>query len=158
MKKIAFSTMLVLFLILSTGILAEAFTARFPAAVKWNTSAQSQVSTDIYLVNLQGSSVSVHLDLYNGNGTLSSSCGVMPPTISIPAYGTQHIDPSGCYAITTGVALNFDGSGVITTSSNNISIYWRIYDVTVSPRELIDHGKETPTGISLSASQLLLLN
>jgi hypothetical protein len=117
-------------------------TARFPVVVKWNTSGQVQVSTDIYIVNLKGTPVSVDLDLYAGDGTLSG-CGVMP-TITIPANGTQHINPSGCFAIALRVPLNFDGTGQINASSNHISIYWRIYDETVSPHELIDHGKETP--------------
>ena len=156
MKKIAFSTMLALFLILSTGILAEAGTARFPVAVKWDTLAHGQVSTDIYIINLKNTPVSVDLDLYNKDGILSG-CGVMA-TITIPANGTKHISPSGCFAIALGYPLNFDGIGQINASSNNISIYWRIYDETVSPHELIDHGKEIPTEASLSASQLLLLN
>jgi len=116
-------------------------TARFPVAVKWNASGQVQVSTDIYIVNLKGTPVSVDLDLYTGDGALSG-CGVMP-AITIPANGTRHINPSGCFAIALGVPLNFDGIGQINASSNYISIYWRIYDETVSPRELIDHGKET---------------
>jgi hypothetical protein len=142
MKKIAFSTLFILLLILSAGISAEAGTARFPVVVKWDASGQGQVFTDIYLVNLRGTPVSVDLDLYSGDGTMSG-CGVMP-TITIPANGTHHISPSGCFAIALGVPLNFDGIGQINASSNNISIYWRIYDETVLPHELIDHGKETP--------------
>ncbi|MHB8907547.1 MAG: hypothetical protein ACYDAA_01545 [Syntrophales bacterium] len=117
-------------------------TTRFPVVVKWNVLGQVQVSTDIYIVNLKGVPVSLDLDLYSGDGALSG-CGVMP-TITIPANGTRHINPSGCFAIAMGVPLNFDGIGQINASSNGIGIYWRIYDESVSPHELIDHGKETP--------------
>lgn len=156
MKKIALSVLLTLFVILLTGILAEAGTARFPIAVKWNTSGTSQVSTDIYIINLKSTPVTVDLDLYDKNGTLSS-CGVML-AITIPANGTRHINPSGCFAIALGVSLDFDGTGQITASSNNISIYWRIYDETISPHELIDHGKENPAASISSSANLLLLN
>lgn len=157
MKKIAFSALVTLFLILSTGILAEAGSARFPVVVKWDAAAHGQVYTDIYIVNLKGTAVTVDLDLYTGGGVLSG-CGVMA-TITIPANGARHIGPSGCFAIALGYPLNFDGIGQINASSNNISIYWRIYDQTVSPHELIDHGKETPTGSAfLPAVHELLLN
>jgi hypothetical protein len=156
MKKIAFSALLILFLILTTGFLAEAGTARFPVAVKWNTLGQGQVYTDIYIVNLKDTSVDVNLDLYSKDGALSS-CGVMP-TVTIPANGTKHINPSGCFAIELGVSLDFDGIGQIIASSNNIGIYWRIYNQTTLPLELIDHGKEIPTGtVIVPAASLLLL-
>ena len=61
------------------------------------------------------------------------------PSVTIPANGTRHISPSGCFAITKGTALDFDGIGVIKASSNDISIYWRVYDETVTPHQLIDH-------------------
>ena len=144
MKKIAFSTLLTLLFILSTGILAEAGTARFPVVVKWNDLGKMQVSTDIFLLNLKDTPVSVDLDLYTDDGT-RLSCGVMP-IITIPANGTHHIGPSGCFAIALGQALDFEGIGKLKTSSNSIRIYWRIYDETVSPPELIDHGEVTPTG------------
>ena len=120
----------------------SAGTARFPVAVKWDAAAHSQASTDIYVVNMASTPVSVDLDLYAGDGTLST-CGVMT-AITIPANGTHHISPSGCFAIALGAALNFDGTGQINSSSNNIRVYWRIYDETVSPHALIDQGKETP--------------
>ena len=101
-----------------------------------------QKSTDIFLVNMQGTPVTVDLDLYDDDGT-KSSCGVMAP-ITIPGNGTRHISPSGCFAIAIGAPLNFDGIGKIKASSNSIRIYWRIYDETVSPHQLIDHGRETP--------------
>jgi len=142
MKKIAVSTLFTLFLVLSFAILAEAGTARFPVLVKWDDSGRGQAYTDIYIVNLKGTPVTVDLDLYSSDGT-KNSCGVMP-AITVPANGTRHISPSGCFAIAMGVPLNFDGIGRISASSNNISIYWRIYDETVSPPELIDHGKEIP--------------
>jgi len=144
MKKMTFSTLFTLFLILSVAVVTEAGTARFPAEVKWDALGHGQVNTDIYLVNLKGTPVDVSLTLYGNDGS-KSSCSVMP-TITIPANGTQHISPSGCFAIALGFPLDFEGIGQINTSSNTISIYWRIYDVTVSPPELIDHGKELPTG------------
>ncbi len=142
MKKITFSTLLTLLLILSTCIFAEGGTARFPVAVQWDALGHMQKSTDIFLLNMQGTPVVVDLDLYEDDGT-RSSCGVMAP-ITIPANGTYHISPSGCFAIAIGVPLNFDGIGKIKSSLNSIRIYWRIYDETVSPHQLIDHGKETP--------------
>ena len=147
MKKMTFSTLFTLSLILSITILAEAGTARFPVEVKWNASGHAQVSTDIYLANLKGTAVDVSLTLYGNDGT-QFSCSVVP-TITIPANGTHHISPSGCFAIAAGVPLDFEGIGQINASSNTIGIYWRIYDVTVSPPELIDHGKELPTGKGL---------
>jgi|WetSurMetagenome_2_1015567.scaffolds.fasta_scaffold845084_1 hypothetical protein len=142
MKKKILSTLITLLSILLTGILAQAGTVRFPVTVKWDASGQGQVYTDIYIVNLNNSPANVNLDLYNDDGT-KMGCDVMP-TITIPANGTQHIGPSGCFAITRGTPLDFDGAGQIWSSSNQISIYWRIYDETVFPHELIDHGKETP--------------
>jgi hypothetical protein len=144
MKKMTFPALLTLFLILSIAVLAEAGTARFPVEVKWNASGRGQVNTEIYLINLKGTPVSVSLTLYEKGGT-KLGCSVMP-TITIPANGTQIISPSGCFAIAVGVPLDFEGIGQIDASSNTIGIYWRIYDVTVSPPELIDQGKELPTG------------
>jgi len=142
MKKIAFSTLLPLLLILSTSILAEAGTARFPVVVKWDASGDMQASSDIFLLNTKNTPVNVDLELFDNDGT-KSSCAMMP-TITIPGNGTHHISPSGCFAIAIGVPLNFDGIGMIKASSNSIRIYWRIYDETVSPHQLIDHGRETP--------------
>ena len=133
-----------IFLILSIAILAEAGTARFPVEVKWDASGRGLVETDIYLVNLKGTPVNVSLTLYKNDGT-KTGCGVMG-TITVPANGTRHISPSGCFAIAMGIPLDFEGIGQINASSNSIAIYWRIYDVTASPPELIDHGKELPTG------------
>ncbi len=148
MKKIAISSLFTLILILSFVILAEAATARFPVVVKWDTSGHSQVSTDIFLLNLTSSPVNVDLDLYTKDGT-KLTCGVMP-VVTIPANGTRHISPSGCFAIAIGVALDFEGIGLIRKAPlNAISIYWRIYDETVIPHELIDHGKETPAATAL---------
>jgi hypothetical protein len=144
MKKMTFSTLFTLFLILSVAVVTEAGTARFPAQVKWNASGHGQVNTDIYLVNLKGTPVNVSLTLYEDDGT-KTGCAIMG-TITIPANGTHHISPSGCFAIAMGIPLDFEGIGQINASSNTIAIYWRIYDVTVSPPELIDHGKELPTG------------
>jgi len=144
MKKMTFSTLFTLFLILSVAVLAEAGTARFPAAVKWDASGRGLVNTDIYLVNLKGTPVNVSLTLYEEDGT-KTGCAVMG-TITIPGNGTRHISPSGCFAIAIGFPLDFEGAGQINASSNTIAVYWRIYDVTVSPPELIDHGKELPTG------------
>lgn len=148
MKKIAISSLFTLFLVLSFVMLAEAATARFPVVVKWDAAGHSQVSTDIFLLNLTGDPVSVDLDLYTKDGT-KLTCGVMP-AVTIPANGTRHISPSGCFAIAMGKALDFEGIGVIRKAPiDAISIYWRIYDETVSPHELIDHGKETPVAIIL---------
>jgi hypothetical protein len=101
-----------------------------------------QVSTDIFLLNLGTRAVTVDLDLYKNDGT-KLTCGVMP-SITIPGNGTHHIGPSGFFAIAVGVPLDFEGIGVINASSNSINVYWRIYDETVSPPELIDHGVEAP--------------
>jgi hypothetical protein len=141
-KKIAFSSLFTLLLVLSLVILAEAGTARFPVVIKWDTSGHSQVYTDVFLLNLTGAPVNVDLDLYTKDG-IKLTCGVVP-IITIPANGTHHIWPSGCFAIAMGVALDFEGIGLIKAPANAISIYWRIYDETASPHELIDHGKETP--------------
>jgi hypothetical protein len=62
-KKMTFSTLFTLFLILSIAILAEAGTARFPVEVKWDASGHGRVNTDIYLVNLKGTPVNVSLTL-----------------------------------------------------------------------------------------------
>lgn len=142
MKKIAILSVFTLLLSVSLVSVAEAGTARFPVVVAWNTSGKSQVSTDILLLNLKGKPVTVDLDLYTEDGA-RLSCGVMP-SVTIPANGTRHISPSGCFAISMGTALDFDGIGVIKASSNDISIYWRVYDETATPHQLIDHGKETP--------------
>ncbi len=111
MKKIAFLSLFTLLLVLSFVVLAEAATARFPVVVKWDTAGHSQVSTDIFLLNLTGDPVSVDLDLYTKDGT-KLTCGVMP-VVTIPANGTRHISPSGCFAIAMGVALDFEGIGLI---------------------------------------------
>jgi hypothetical protein len=161
-KKIQFSALITLFLILSTGILAEAGTARFPVVVKWDASARVLAYSNIYIVNLKGTPVDIDLDLYKEDGTLIG-CSPYPPTITIPANGTKRLDPSGCFAITLGVPLTLSGSGKITSSSNGIAIYWRIYDQTVTPTLILD-GREIPTATglpmgspSLPGNDLLLL-
>ena len=74
MKKMTFSTLFTLVLILSIAILAEAGTARFPVEVKWNASGHGQVCTDIYLVNLKGTPVTASLTLYKNDGTKIELC------------------------------------------------------------------------------------
>jgi hypothetical protein len=147
MKKTGFLSLFILFLILSIAILAEAGTSRFPVQVQWDASGRGLVNTDIYLVNLKGTPVNVSLTLYEDDGT-KTGCGVMG-TITIPANGTHHISPSGCFAIAMGIPLDFEGIGQINASSNSIGIYWRIYDQRATPYELIDHGKEVPAGSTL---------
>jgi hypothetical protein len=143
MKKIVGSSLFTVFLVLSFVVLAEAATVKFPVVVKWDTSGHMQVSTDILLLNLTSAPVTVDLDLFTKDGT-KLTCGVMAP-LTIPANGTRHISPAGCFAIAMGVALDFEGIGLIKKApADSLSIYWRIYDVTVSPHELIDHGKESP--------------
>jgi hypothetical protein len=147
MKKIVCSSLISVFLVLSLVALAEAArTAKFPVVVKWDASGLYQATTDILLINLTGSPVTVDLDLYTEDG-VRLTCGVMP-AVTIPANGTRHISPAGCFAIAIGHPLDLDGIGVIKlitrgAPANALSIYWRIYDESVSPHELIDHGKET---------------
>ena len=92
--------------------------------------------------------------LFITNDGTKMGCAVMG-TITVPANGTRHISPSGCFAIAMGIPLDFEGIGQINASSNSIGIYWRIYDVTASPPELIDHGKELPTGGLPKGSSLM---
>jgi hypothetical protein len=148
MKKMTFSSLFILFLILSVTILAEAGTARFPVQIKWDASARGLVTTDIFILNLKNTPVDVYFAFYNEDG-VKVNCSVMTWPITIPSNSTQHISPSGCFAIALGYPLDFEGIGLISASSNSISIYWRIYDQRVTPYELIDHGKEIPTGSSL---------
>lgn len=148
MKKILSSSLLTLVFILSVAILAEAGTSRFPIEVKWDAAAHGLASTDILIVNLKTTPVYISFAFYSEDGT-KLGCTVMPSTITVPANGTQHLSPAGCFAIALGSALDFEGIGQINAPSNSVSIYWRIYDERVSPHELIDHGKEVPTGSTI---------
>ncbi len=142
-KRILYSSLIAVFFVLSLVVLAEAGIVKFPVVVKWDALGHYEVSTDIFLVNLTGSPVIVDLDLYTKDG-VKMGCGVMP-AVTIPANGTRHIAPAGCFAIAIGVPLDFEGIGVIKKApADSLSIYWRIYDKGADPPELIDHGKETP--------------
>ncbi len=148
MRRLAVSALMILFFISSAAFLAEAGTARFPVQVKWDTLARSLASTDILIVNLKTVPIAITFAFYNEDGT-HLGCSVMPSTLTVPANGTRFISPSGCFAIAIGAALDFEGIGQINAPSNSVSVFWRIYDDRVSPPELIDHGKEVPTGATL---------
>ncbi len=145
MKRIALVVLLSVFCGFSLAwsaplLLTRATSVRFPVEVNWDKQAVSHARTEILIVNLKSTDVSVSFAFYSHDG-IKLACTVMPSPITVNGNSTYMIGPSGCFAIALGAALDFNGFAEISAPSKSVNIFWRIYGEN---DELIDHGKESP--------------
>lgn len=133
----------ILFSLFLIGGAAEAASVRFPVEVSINASARYLTDTEIFVINLKSTPVTISFGYYNNSG-VKGSCPI-PPTTTIPGNDTWTFRVGGCFAVAIPMpAFDLVGIGEISAPSKSISVYWRIYDVLETPYVLMDHGKESP--------------
>ncbi len=143
MKKMLFSTGLVFFLICLVYS-ADAGTVKFPVEVSIDSSARYLTDTEMFVINLKTTPVTITFAYYN-NGGVKGTCSPIPPSITIQGNDTWTMRVGGCFAVAIPMSpFNLVGIGEITAPSRSVSVYWRLYDVSGSKDALLDHGKELP--------------
>jgi hypothetical protein len=122
---------------------AGAASVRFPFEMSIDSNAHYLIDTEIFVINLKNTPVSISFGLYSHDG-VKGSCPI-PPSITIKANGAWSFRVGGCFAVAIPMPpVDVVGIGEISASSKSVSVYWRIYDVSETPYVLLDHGKESP--------------
>ncbi|RPJ10974.1 MAG: hypothetical protein EHM36_02380 [Deltaproteobacteria bacterium] len=143
MKKTLFLTGVALFFV-CLSFSAEAGTAKFPVEVSIESSARYLKDTEVFIINLKSTPVTVGFAYY-GNDGVKATCSPIPPSITIGGNDTWTLRVGGCFAVAIPMPpLNLVTIGEITSPPRSVSVYWRIYDVSGEKDVLMDHGKELP--------------
>ena len=125
------------------GASTRTVAVRFPVEVSINTNARYLVNTEIHVINLKSTPVTISFGYYNNDGA-KGSCPI-PASITMNGNDTWTHSVGGCFAVAIPMpAFHLIGIGEITAPTKSVSVYWRIYDVSGDQDLLLDHGKESP--------------
>jgi hypothetical protein len=128
--------------LLSLGAVTRTVSVRFPVEVSINTNARYLVDTEICVINLKSTPVTVSFTYYNNDGA-KGSCPI-PASIEIKGNDTWTHRVGGCFAVAIPMpAFHLTGIGEISAPTKSVGVYWRIYDVSGEQDLLLDNGKES---------------
>ncbi len=144
MKRMALFLLGMGFIVICSGYGAEAGTVKFPVEVSINSSAHYLTDTEMFVMNLKSTPVTITFDYYSNNG-VKTTCSPIPPSITIQGNESWTLRVGGCFAVALPMPpVSLVGIGEITAPSKSVNVYWRIYNVSGEQDLLLDHGKESP--------------